>query len=243
MTRPSDGLWTASKLRSRKESSVYVYFPSCKFQAQYPETAKRIKAFLEERSVRVTGCCRQNYDKLAPEDQPITVCQTCRIIVGDNNPEQKPISLFEYLDALEDVRWPDHSGEAITVQDCFRALQYAEKTSEHELLAIRSLLRKMNYTVLELTGTEEERTYDGAFLYNHMMEGNLKLAPETFRNFEPYVHVMDKESMLMDIREYASRFDTNVVCYCNACAAGLKNTLPKEWQGYHLAELLFPEGA
>ena len=215
MTRPSDGLWTVSKLRSRKESSVYVYFPSCKFQAQYPETAKRIKAFLEERSVRVTGCCRQNYDKLAPEDQPITVCQTCRIIVGDNNPEQKPISLFEYLDALEDVRWPDHSGEAITVQDCFRALQYAE----------------------------EERTYDGAFLYNHMMEGNLKLAPETFGGFEPFVHAMDKESMAKDLRDYVRRFETDVVCYCNSCAAGLKNSLPEGIQAYHLAELLFAEGA
>ena len=115
-----------------------VYFPSCNFTRLFPELSETIKAWMAGRGVNVTGCCRPNHKKLTDEDTPIVICETCNIIISENCPNLKPLSIYEYLDAMPELKLPSHEGETITVQGCYRA-----KDRASEKAAIRSLLRKM----------------------------------------------------------------------------------------------------
>ena len=53
--------------------------------------------------------------------------------------------------------------------------------------AVRSLLYKMGYEVVELPDNREKTTFDGEWLYKPVMPGNLKLAPKAFARIEPHV--------------------------------------------------------
>lgn len=214
-----------------------IYFPSCNFTRQAPELSARIKAFLSERGVEITGCCRVNHKALAPDCMALTICQTCRIIIEENHPDARCMSVFEYLDGLADFPFPDYGGEAMTVQDCYRA-----KNHPGERAAVRSLMRKMNINVVELPGREEEIDFDGAWMFRPVMEGNRKLAPETFGRVEKDLRPESPEWVERYLREYCGRFETaRVACYCNSCLAGLERGLPEGKRAAHLAELLFPE--
>ncbi len=210
---------------------MYIYFPSCNFTRLFPDLSAQLKEFLAARGVEIAGCCRLGYDKLPEGAVPLTICQTCAIIIGENNPAQPPISVFEYLDSLTDVQWPDHTGETITLQDCFRAQGH-----EAEKKAIRSLLHKMGYSIVE---APDQETFDGRFLFGPMRAGNLKLAPKTFSKFEEKVDPCDADEGLRRLQTYCEGFTTDtVVCYCSACFSGLREGLPAGKEAVHLAALL-----
>ena len=140
--------------------TMKYYFPSCKFTQMRPETSEKVKRFMDSKGVRVVGCCRPGHKALSGwNDIAITICETCSIIIGENRPAAKVISLYEFIDSLPDFPFPDYKGERITLQDCYRA-----KAKETEKAAVRSVLRKMNVEVVELPGTEEEINFDGSFL-------------------------------------------------------------------------------
>ena len=215
----------------------YVYFPSCNFTKALPEVSERIKAFLSTRGVEVTGCCRLNHAALTPDCVALTICQTCRIIIEENCPGVRVMSVFEYLDGLDDFPFPDYGGEAITVQDCYRAREHAG-----EKAAVRSLLKKMNFQVVELPGRDEEVNFDGAWMFRPVMEFNRKLAPKTFGRIEKDLNPQPPEWIDRYLRDYCARFKTNrVACYCNSCLGGLNQGLPEGKEAVHLARLLFPE--
>ena len=126
------------------------YFPSCNFTRLRPETSERIKAFMAARGVRVVGCCRPGHRAVSGwNDTVITVCETCSIIIGENRPAAKVISLYEFIDSLPDFPFPDYKGGRVTLQDCYRA-----KAKDAEKAAVRSVLRKMNVEIVELPQTE-----------------------------------------------------------------------------------------
>lgn len=156
--------------------TMKYYFPSCKFTQMRPETSEKVKRFMDSKGVRVVGCCRPGHKALSGwNDIAITICETCSIIIGENRPAAKVISLYEFIDSLPDFPFPDYKGERITLQDCYRA-----KAKEAEKAAVRSVLRKMNVEVVELLGTEEEINFDGSFLLGPMRPDNFTLAPLRF---------------------------------------------------------------
>ena len=211
------------------------YFPSCQFTALLPDVSARIKAYMASRGAAVMGCCRKDHTRFT--GTAVTVCQTCRIIVEENRSDCECVSLWEWLDRDADFPFPDLGGAEMTVQDCYRA-----KAHDAERAAVRSLLGRMNVRVRELPGTEEERNFDGAWLFQPVRPGNLQLAPKRFGEIAKDVRLMPPEEAGARLREYCKRFATDrVVCYCNACLRGLRTGLPPEKQAFHLAELLFPE--
>lgn len=216
---------------------MQYYFPSCKFTQMKPETSEKIKQFMETYGVRVAGCCRPGHKVLTGWDvTAITICETCSIIVRENRPGAKNISLYEFIDGLADFPFPDYNGEAITLQDCYRA-----KNKDAEKAAIRSVLRKMNVKVVELPGTDEELRFDGGFLFAPISPGNLQLAPCRFGEIQKDVMVKSPEEIDTWLKEYCGRFTTErVACYCNSCYTGLKQGLPEGKSAVHVAELLFP---
>ena len=159
--------------------TMKYYFPSCKFTQMRPETSEKVKRFMDSKGVRVVGCCRPGHKALSGwNDIAITICETCSIIIGENRPAAKVISLYEFIDGLPDFPFPDYKGERITLQDCYRA-----KAKETEKAAVRSVLRKMNVEIVELSGTEEEINFDGSFLFGPMRPDNFTLAPLRFADF------------------------------------------------------------
>ena len=213
------------------------YFPSCNFTKLRPETSEKIKSFMATKGVRVVGCCRPGHKALSGwNDTVITVCETCSIIIGENRPAAKVISLYEFIDSLPDFPFPDYKGERITLQDCYRA-----KTREAEKAAVRSVLRKMNVEIVELSGTEEEINFDGSFLFGPMRPDNFTLAPLRFAEIKKDMQPKSPEEIDAYLKIYCQRFTTErVTCYCNSCLSGLVQGLPEGKQAVHVAELLFP---
>lgn len=205
------------------------YFPSCNFTRCCPEASEAAKKMMAALGVKVEGCCRPGHKKLEAGDLALTVCQTCDRIIGEGAPQAKLISAWEYLDGL-DIQLPDHRGERIILQDCWRA---RHNRSLHE--AVRSLLHKMGYQVVELPDNREKATFDGEWLYRPMQPGNLKLAPKAFAEIEPFVTLLSPEEQKARMVEYASHLDGKVVVYCNACLTGL---LDGGADAVHLMELL-----
>ena len=216
---------------------MQYYFPSCKFTQMKPETSEKIKNFMASAGVRVVGCCRPGHKALSGwNDTAITVCETCSIIIGENRPAAKVISLYEFIDSLAEFPFPDYKGERITLQDCYRAKEKAA-----EKAAIRSLLRKMNIKIVELPGTEEEINFDGSFLFGAMRPDNFTLAPRRFAEIKKDMTPKTPEETDAWLKEYCRRFTTErVACYCNSCIAGLQQGLPEGKAAVHVAELLFP---
>ena len=214
------------------------YFPSCNFTRLRPETSERIKAFMAARGVRVVGCCRPGHRAVSGwNDTVITVCETCSIIIGENRPAAKVISLYEYIDSLTDFPFPDYKGGRVTLQDCYRA-----KAKDAEKAAVRSVLRKMNVEIVELPGTEEEINFDGSFLFSASMRpDNFTLAPRRFAEIEKDRKIKTPAEIDAWLKNYCRRFTTErVACYCNSCLSGLEQGLPEGKTAVHVAELLFP---
>ena len=213
------------------------YFPSCNFTKLRPETSEKVKRFMASAGFRVVGCCRPGHKALSGwSDTVVTVCETCSIIIGENCPAAKVISLYEFIDGLPDFPFPDYRGERITLQDCYRA-----KAKEAEKAAVRSVLRKMNVEIVELSGTEEEINFDGGFLFGHMRPDNFTLAPRRFAEIKKDMQPRSPEEIRAWLQKYCQRFTAErVACYCNSCLTGLTQGLPEGKRAVHVAELLFP---
>ena len=216
--------------------TMKYYFPSCNFTRVRPATSEKIKTFMAASGVRVVGCCRPGHKALSGwNDTVITVCETCSIIIGENRPAAKVISLYEFVDNLPDFPFPDYKGERITLQDCYRA-----KAKEAEKAAVRSVLRKMHVEVVELPGTEEEINFDGSFLFAPMRPDNFTLAPRRFEEIKQDMQPKSPDEIKVWLKDYCQRFTTErVACYCNSCLTGLEQGLPEGKRAVHVAELLF----
>ena len=200
-----------------------------------PDTSARIKAYLTERGVDVTGCCRVNHAALEPGVTPVTICQTCRIIIEENHPDAGCMSLFEYIDSLPDFPFRDFGGETMILQDCFRS---AHHTAERA--AVRSLLRKLNIRAVEPLNSEAAQRFDGRFLLAEMRPGNLALAPRRFAELGKAATPMDDAAAQAYLSDYCAGLGGEaVVCYCNSCLQGLRDGFGGGARVRHLAELLF----
>ncbi len=187
---------------------MICYFPSCNFTSLRPETSARIKAFMHSCGVTVKGCCRPGHKEVEAGDMLITICKTCRIICEENRPDTVVVSLAEWLDSLKDFVFPDYHGERITLQDCYRA-----KGRAGELLAVRSVLKKMNFEVVELPQEEETVNFDGDFCFRPVAARNIAIAPKTFAAIERDLTPKSPDEADSYLRQYCKRFTTKrVIC-------------------------------
>ena len=235
------------------------YIASCVFTAQFPELSKRIQdAVKANYDLKVVRCCvgqykvrefeekmpdgssRKHWVELPdsgdfqPGDTVYSLCHNCNNIIEEQHPGVNVHSLWELLDQTPDFPLPDHSGMAVTVQDCWRS-----RDRQEEQAAVRSLLEKMNIHYIEAPEHHRDTDFCGVSLYCAQPPRNPKLAPKHYVDgavgkFVP--HTKEEQEQLM--REYCARLDTQpVVCYCHYCLEGLKLGGA---EAYHIAGLLFP---
>ncbi len=236
------------------------YIASCVFTSRFPELSFRIRDYVEKRfGLETVRCCVPKYklreftEKMpegifrerwstAPDcapfqtdDEVYSLCHNCNNIIEETHPGIHVRSLWELLDMDGQFPFPDHTGMKTTVQDCWRSRDRKEEQD-----AVRSLLRKMHIDYEELSKNRMDTDYCGPSLYRPQPERNPKLAPKHYVNgcegkFLP--HTEEEQVRLME--EYCKGYPTpDVVCYCHYCLEGLRMG---KVNGYHIAELLFPE--
>ena len=216
---------------------MYIFFPSCNFQRLFPETAQKIRAYMEtQEDIRVAGCCHKTRDIPQAGDVIVTVCMSCMRGLAETRPDIPGINLFEFLLERPDFAWPDLGGEEITVQDCFRA------RGKHALQdAVRECLLQANARPIEMPGNRDEETFDGEFIYRGPSKVISEEAPAYFKEYlPPHLIPLPKEKWSEAFRAKVEKYNTKrVVCYCNTCFTGLREGGADV---YHLAQLLFSTG-
>ena len=213
---------------------MYVYYPSCNFQKLFPETAAKVRAYLETQAdVKIAGCCHVTNDVPQAGDVIVTVCLSCMRGLDEMRPDIEQISLFEFLLTREDFAWPDFGGEAVVLQDCFRA---RGKTGLQD--AVRECLRRSGAKIIELANNRDAADFDGSFLLHAPYPQNQAEAPRYFRDYLPaQLHILPEEQWPEYYRAHAAGYpEGRVACYCNTCYRGARNGGA---EAFHLAEALF----
>ena len=212
-----------------------VFFPSCKANADYKESSRKLAEYLEQKEgIQPVGCCRVNHQELTAEDTAIVVCNNCAAIIEENT--QADISfVWEIIDRDDFFPFPDYGGERITIQDCWIAV---EKRLVQD--TVRSLLKKMNFEIVELEENYQNTRFCGVNLLSPCNPSNAKLAPR--RYVENGVHMftpMAEEEQVRHFQEHCKKIHTDrVACYCKFCRDGIDMGGK---QGVHMLQLLFPE--
>lgn len=197
------------------------FFPSCKVKQQFPQTSGRLLAYLQERwQITPAGCCRQNRRNFSPQDEALTICNTCAHILA-NAQQVKLVSVWELIDRDEDFPFPDYKNEKMTIQDCWLAV---DKPALQQ--AARSLLRKMHVDIQEMPNNLAETRFCGV----KTSPETLKLAPQ-IANLPPQMPPEERAAHLCQ-----SPTD-KIVCYCRPCLTEIKAA---GRQGVHLLQMLFP---
>ena len=235
------------------------YVASCVFTENFPALSRKVQAYIRERfDLPIIRCCVKNYkvaefearmpknyrdewreikhfEKFPAGSTMVSICHNCSAIFEEQHPEILRESIWELILSDEKFSYPNHHGEAITIQDCWRS-----KENFAEQAAVREILRRMNFEVVELPENHSRTKFCGYSLYQPQPPRNPKLAPKRFLHgakglFQP--HTDDEKFQLM--REHCAAIRTEkVVAYCHYCVRGLKLGSKST---FHLAELLFEE--
>lgn len=215
-----------------------IYFPSCKFTAKYPQLSMTIKSYLREVfGAEIAGCCRPSLNKIRSDDTLVYVCNTCATFFKEGTRAGRVLSLWELMLRDKNFRYPEHQGQKVTVQDCWRTYD-----NRPEQDAARELLRRMNLEIVELKENYEKTRFCGYSLYEPLPPSYDQLAPKRFGLeaqglFLPHT----EEEKKLRMQQHCEQIQTEeVVCTCVACVNGI-NLGGK--RGKHLAELLFGHGA
>lgn len=233
------------------------YVAACAFTEDYPTLSRKIQHYLTEKfNLPIIRCCVPNFrvadcdgrvpawyrdewskvkhfEKFPAGSTMISICHNCSAIAEESRPEIFRQSIWEFILEDKTFKFPNHNGEKITLQDCWRA-----KGNHAEQLAVREILRRMNFEIIELEENFDKSNFCGYSLYQPQAARNAKLAPKRFvENAVGFFqeHTQEEKENLM--REHCAKITTEkVVAYCHYCARGLKlggkTTL-------HLVELLF----
>ncbi len=209
-----------------------IYYPSCKYTAFSPAGSARISEIVRERyGFTVAGCCREGHFALTADDTAVTVCNTCAAICAEDSPA-KGRSIWEVLDEDDTFPLPDLHGAKMALQDCWRAYDRREVQQ-----AVRSLLQKMQVSIVELPENREHTRYCGTTLYAPLHKANGEFAPDRFIKRAPGLFVPhSKEQQEALMREHCRLIPVEpVVCYCVPCTQGIQIGGKK---GIHLMDLI-----
>ena len=84
-------------------------------------------------------------------------------------------SLWELIDSDPAFSFADHHELKAYIQDCWRS-----RDRKDEQDAVRSLMKKMNIDIMELSGSREKTDFCGVSLYRAQPPRNPKLAPKHY---------------------------------------------------------------
>lgn len=233
------------------------FVASCVFTEEYPELSRKVQTYVRETfALPIIRCCVASYkvsefenrmpdwyreewraiphyQKFPAGSTMVSLCHNCSAIFEERHPEIQRQSLWELILEDENFRYPDYGGEKIAVQDCWR-----QKENRSEQNAVRELLRRMNFQIVELEENFERTKFCGYSLYQPQPPRNPKLAPKRFLySAQGLFKEHSQEEKLQLMQEYCAKIPVEkVAAYCHYCVRGL-NLGGKT--GLHLARLLF----
>lgn len=189
-----------------------IFAPGCALTIENPEAAEKIHALLNRhigQMERLDTCCRNSPD-LPHGTRVINVCAGCDRRYRENYPHASTISLWEIIDQNEFWEFPNYGGAAMSILD---PCPVRTETRVHD--AVRSLLQKMNITIVEA-----EKNRDKSICCGDSAWG-----------------VLPAEKVKEKMKKRASQMPENhVVVYCVSCIKSMHNggKTPR-----HLVDLLF----
>lgn len=175
-----------------------VFAPGCALLIYKPGTAEKVSAFLgaEFGVTEIYDKCCHNTPVLPEGTEIINVCSGCDRRYDTVHKNVTTVSLWSLL-AESDFPFPDYGGAEITVHD---TCPTRHKTHVHE--AVRTLLKRMNFTIIE-----PEQTGTNGFCCG-----------------DSYYPAHKKEDVLARMKKRADSMPAPDVCvYCVSCIKSMKN--------------------
>jgi hypothetical protein len=132
--------------KKRKTGMKRVYAPGCAFTLYKPELVDRLHTLLNEylgEMDRLLTCCK-NAPPLEPGTEVVSTCPGCDKRYRTNYEDSSNISLWEILAKSDFFPFPDYGGKKMSIID---ACPVRDQARVHN--AVRSVVRKMNITLIE----------------------------------------------------------------------------------------------
>ena len=157
--------------RGRPDSKRRVFAPGCALSLYKPESAERLLRILRANLGEIEAwstCCRK--DPLFEEPvEVINVCPGCDKRFRNDYPNSSTVSLWEVLARTEFFPFPDYRGRTMSIID---ACPTRDQSRVHD--AIRTLLRKMNVTLVEPKNTRTRGTCCGDTFWGEIPTDQVK---------------------------------------------------------------------
>ncbi len=191
-----------------------VFAPGCALMLYKPHLAEKLNAILNENlgaMNELLTCCK-HVPQVDPDTEVINICPGCDKRFANDYENTTTISLWEILANSDFFPLPDYNGRIMSILD---ACPTREKVVVHQ--AIRTLLEKMNITIVEPEKTGTRSTCCGDSFYG--------LIP-----IEEVKKQMRKRTSEMPVDD--------VVVYCISC---IKSVHIGGKSPHYLVDLLFGE--
>lgn len=197
---------------STKEKLVFA--PGCALMLYKPELADKLLSILDKNlgGVELFLTCCQHDPQINEKTKVINVCPGCDKRFAKDYEGVSTISLWEILAETDFFPFPDYHGRRMSIID---ACPTREKESVQD--AIRTLLEKMNITLVEPEKTRSKSTCCGDGFYGEIPVDKVKLQ-------------MKKRTSEMP--------EEDVVVYCVSC---VKAVFIGGKQPQYLIDLLFDD--
>ena len=112
--------------------------------------------------------------------------------------------LWQVIDEDDDFEFPDYHGEKMTIQDCWIAFEKKEVQD-----TVRSLLKKMNITVVELEENYGKTKFCGVNLLSPCTESNVTLAHKRYVEQYPYMFTpMEPDEQVAHFKKHCEQIET-----------------------------------
>ena len=170
-----------------------MFAPGCALLLYKPQLAEKLHSVLNENIGEtdiLSTCCRHE-PKLTTKTQVINVCPGCDKRYRNDYSTTSTVSLWEIIAQHDFFPLPNYHGKVMTILD---ACPTRDQTRIHQ--AIRSLLKKMNITVVEPEKTQTNSVCCGDSFYSVIPTGQMK-------------EQMKKRALEMPVED--------VVVYCVSC--------------------------
>ena len=199
---------------NNKNITKINFAPGCALMLYKPELAEKLHHILSENIGQMDillTCCKHD-PQLTTETKIINVCPGCDKRFGKDYNNVSTISLWEILAENNFFTFPDYHGKPMSIID---ACPTRDQEGVH--VAIRTLLNKMNITLVEPKNTMTKSTCCGDSFYGIIPTDKLKAQ-------------MKKRTSEMPLDD--------VVVYCISC---IKSVFIGGKKPHHLVDLLFNE--
>jgi Fe-S oxidoreductase len=191
-----------------------VFAPGCALMIYKPELAEKAHVLLNENLGKVDKlmiCC-QHDPGFTAKTQVINICPGCDKRYENDYPNTSTILLWEILADSDFFKFPDYQGKRMSIIDACPT-----RNKEKVQNAIRTILGKMNITLIEPKNTKSKSTCCGDSFYGEIPTEKVKKQ-------------MVKRTSEMPCKD--------VVVYCVSC---IKSVYNGGKNPHYLIDLLFAD--